>query len=109
MHVCQFMEQYGFTLTEQEWEVAKADQIYMNCRRNNRGASMEEDYGKEVREFYNVYLPLQRRYNLQMYAHFSIWEDGWIKICKKTGRQQKLIIKTESESDAHVTGWQENS
>ena len=30
---------------------------------------MEEDYGKEVREFYNVYLPLQRRYNLQMYAH----------------------------------------
>lgn len=60
---------------------------------------MEEDYGKEVREFYNVYLPLQRRYNLQMYAHFSIWEDGWIKICKKTGRQQKLIIKTESESD----------
>lgn len=61
---------------------------------------MEEDYGKEVREFYNVYLPLQRRYNLQMYAHFSIWEDGWIKICKKTGRQQKLIIKTESESDA---------
>lgn len=47
---------------------------------------MEEDYGKEVREFYNVYLPLQRRYNLQMYAHFSIWEDGWIKIYKKTGR-----------------------
>ena len=51
---------------------------------------MEEDYGKEVREFYNVYLPLQRRYNLQMYAHFSIWEDGWIKIYKKTGRQQNF-------------------
>lgn len=75
---------------------------------------MEEDYGKEVREFYNVYLPLQRRYNLQMYAHFSIWEDGWIKIYKKTGRQQKLIIKTESESDAacyrmareQLNGWE---
>lgn len=23
LHVCQFMEQYGFTLTEQEWEVAE--------------------------------------------------------------------------------------
>ena len=61
---------------------------------------MEEEYKKEVREFYNVYLPLQRTYNLQMYTHFSIWEDGWIKIYEKTGRQQKLIIKTESESDA---------
>ena len=61
---------------------------------------MQEEYETELKKFYEIYLPLKRKYNLQLHSHFSIWEDGWIKIYKKTGRQQKLIIKAESESDA---------
>lgn len=61
---------------------------------------MQEEYEKELKEFYDIYLPLKRRYNLQMHSHFSIWEEGWIKIYKRDGRQQNLIVKAESESDA---------
>lgn len=62
---------------------------------------MQEEYKVELKKFYEIYYPLAKRHNLQMYSHFSIWEweDDWIKIYKKTGRQQKLIIKVESKSD----------
>lgn len=60
---------------------------------------MQEEYEKEIKKFYDVFLPLKRRYNLQMHSHFSIWEEGWIKIYKRDGRKQNLIIKAESESD----------
>lgn len=61
---------------------------------------MQEEYEKEIKEFYDIFLPLKRRYDLQMRSHFSIWEEGWIKIYQRSGRQQNLIIKAESESDA---------
>ena len=59
-----------------------------------------QEYRKEVKSFYEIFLPLQRRYDLWMYSHFSVWENGWIKIYQKDGQQKKLIVKTESESDA---------
>ena len=37
-------------------------------------------YAAAVRQFYDIYRPIARRYGLRMSSHTSIYDDGWIKI-----------------------------
>lgn len=39
-------------------------------------------YAAAVRQFYDIYRPIARRYGLRMSSHTSIYDDGWIKIYK---------------------------
>lgn len=36
-------------------------------------------YAAAVRQFYDIYRPIARRYGLRMSSHTSIYDDGWIK------------------------------
>ena len=48
-------------------------------------------YAAAVRQFYDIYRPIARKYGLRMSSHTSIYDDGWIKIYKGEGadRQQQ--------------------
>ena len=39
-------------------------------------------YAAAVRQFYDIYRPIARKYGLRMSSHTSIYDDGWIKIYK---------------------------
>ena len=60
---------------------------------------MEEEYRAAVKKFYETYRPMARRYNLRMQSHFSMRHDGWIKIYKREGTSEKMIVKCEEEND----------
>lgn len=50
------------------------------------------------KEFYEIYSPLRREYNLFMYSHMGLHDGAWIKIYQN----DKLIIKRscdETEDD----------
>ena len=36
-------------------------------------------YAAAVRQFYDIYRPIARKYGLRMSSHISIYDDGWIK------------------------------
>ena len=38
--------------------------------------SNDEEYREVIRRFYEVYRPLQKRHNLRLHSHFSIYDDG---------------------------------
>lgn len=42
-------------------------------------------YAAAVRQFYDIYRPIARKYGLRMSSHTSIYDDGWIKIYKGEG------------------------
>ena len=42
--------------------------------------SNDEEYREVIRRFYEVYRPLQKRHNLRLHSHFSIYDDGFIEI-----------------------------
>lgn len=61
---------------------------------------MEDEYSRIVKEFYNVYRPLQKCYNLRLHSYFSIYEDGFIEIWQYAGEQRtKCVCKVKEESD----------
>lgn len=40
-------------------------------------------YAAAVRQFYDIYRPIARKYGLRMSSHTSIYDDGWISdYCK---------------------------
>ena len=41
--------------------------------------SNDEEYREVIRRFYEVYRPLQKRHNLRLHSHFSIYDDGFIE------------------------------
>lgn len=47
-----------------------------------------DEYREAVKEFYRVYRPLQKKYNLRMHSRFSIYDDGFIEIWEYTGEQR---------------------
>ena len=47
-------------------------------------------YAAAVRQFYDIYRPIARRYGLRMSSHTSIYDDGWIKIYKGEGTDRRL-------------------
>lgn len=52
---------------------------------------MEDEYRQIVGEFYSIYRPLQRRHNLRLHSHFSIYpnSDDFIEIWEYEGGQRK--------------------
>lgn len=49
-------------------------------------------YAAAVRQFYDIYRPIARKYGLRMSSHTSIYDDGWIKIYKGEGADRQQII-----------------
>ncbi len=65
---------------------------------------MEDEYREVVKEFYKVYRPLQKRYNLRSHMHFSVYADGIIEIWEYMGETQKkriCKIKEVTEIDCY--------
>lgn len=61
---------------------------------------MEDEYSKIVRKFYEVYRPLQKKYNLQSYMRFSVYEDGLIEIWEYVEEiKKKCIIRAKETED----------
>lgn len=59
---------------------------------------MEDEYKEIVRKFYEIYRPLQKRYNLRSYMHFSIYEgeDDLIEIWEYSGEiRGKCIVRAK--------------
>lgn len=59
-----------------------------------------ERYRAAVRRFYDVYKPIAKRYKLAMASHFSVYDNGWIKIYMGEGTRRKQVVKVEEEDDA---------
>ena len=54
-------------------------------------------YAAAVRQFYDIYRPIARRYGLRMSSHTSIYDDGWIKIYKGKGSSDQLGEQQEGK------------
>lgn len=63
--------------------------------------SMDNDaaYSAAVHEFYTTYRPLQRRYNLRMRSHQSIYDDGFIEIWEYNGESRGRCVCKAKEAD----------
>lgn len=59
-------------------------------------------YAAAVRQFYDIYRPIARKYGLRMSSHTSIYDDGWIKIYKGEGADRQQIIKIEEANDTDL-------
>lgn len=59
-----------------------------------------KEHRAAVRQFYEIYRPIARKYGLSMLSNFSIYDDGWIKIFKGEGADRQQIIKSEEKNDA---------
>lgn len=60
----------------------------------------ESEYREAVQEFYEVYRPLQKKYNLRYHIHFDIYDGGLIEIWEYRGeRQGKCICKVAGKVD----------
>lgn len=61
---------------------------------------MEEEYSRIVRKFYEVYRPLQKKYNLRSHMKFSIYDDGMIEIWEYSGEtRKKCVCKVKEATD----------
>lgn len=59
-----------------------------------------DDYQKAQKEFYSLYTPLRKKYNLRLHIHFGLYEDGLIEIWEYEGeREKRLICKAAEEND----------
>lgn len=59
-------------------------------------------YAAAVRQFYDIYRPIARRYGLRMSSRTLIYDDGWIRIYKGEGTDRQLIVKIEEENDTDL-------
>lgn len=63
---------------------------------------MEDEYKEIVRKFYEIYRPLQKKYNLRSHMHFSIYEskDDPIEIWEYNGETRgKCIVRAKETED----------
>ena len=63
---------------------------------------MEDEYKEIVRKFYEIYRPLQKKYNLRYHMHFSIYEseDDLIEIWEYSGETRgKCIVRAEETEE----------
>ena len=51
-----------------------------------------DDYQKAQKEFYSLYTPLRKKYNLRLHIHFGLYEDGLIEIWEYEGEREKRLI-----------------
>ena len=62
---------------------------------------MEDEYKEIVRKFYEIYRPLQKKYNLRYHMHFSIYEseDDLIEIWEYKGETRGKCIVRAKETE----------
>ncbi len=66
---------------------------------------MEEEYGEDryraaVGSFYEIFRPLQKKYDMRAYMHFSIYDNGWIEIWEHRGEEKgKCILRVEEPGE----------
>lgn len=61
---------------------------------------MEDEYKEIVRKFYEIYRPLQKKYNLRSHMHFSIYDDGLIEIWEYQGETKvKCVVLAKEVED----------
>lgn len=63
---------------------------------------MEDEYKEIVRKFYEIYRPLQKKYNLRYHMHFSIYEseDDLIEIWEYSGEiRGKCIVRAKETEE----------
>ncbi len=58
-----------------------------------------DEYSEVVKRFYEVYLPLGRKYNLSIHSTFKTGKLGIIRIYQGDWPRQKQIIKVERDGD----------
>ena len=58
-----------------------------------------DEYAAVVKRFYVIYLPLGRKYNLNIYSKFKVGRPGIIKIYQGDWPKQNQIIKVERDED----------
>lgn len=60
----------------------------------------EAEYRAAVQDFYAIYRPLQKKYNLRMHSHFSIYDDGLIEAWEYHGETKgKCILRVKEAED----------
>lgn len=62
-------------------------------------ATVDDERNKAMREFYQVYRPLQKKYNLRMHSHASIYDDAFIRIWEYKGEVRGECICYAKEED----------
>lgn len=61
---------------------------------------MEDEYTEVVRQFYAVYEPLQKKYNLRAHIQFRMNDDGEIEIWQFEGEiKKRYVCKVEERED----------
>ncbi len=62
---------------------------------------MEDEHKEIVKKFYEIYRPLQKRYNLRSHMHFSIYEseDDLIEIWEYKGETRGKCIVRAKETE----------
>lgn len=60
---------------------------------------MEDKYREMVKKFYEVYRPLQERFNLRSHMHFSVYDDGLIEIWEYRGEQRGKCVLRVKETE----------
>ena len=58
-----------------------------------------EAYRRAMEGFHKLVNGRGKKYNLAVWSHFSIFDDGWIKICQGYGKNSKMIVRVTNESD----------
>lgn len=65
---------------------------------------VNEEYREIIQGFYRIYRQMQKKYNLHMHTHFSLYEEGLIEIWTYEGGVRKRYIcklKEENEADCY--------
>ena len=61
---------------------------------------MEHGYTEAVRDFYRVYRPIQKKYNLRMHSHESLTDDAEIEIWQYAGETKGRLVCNATEESA---------
>lgn len=59
-------------------------------------------YLAAVRQFYDTYRPIARKYSLKIQIRTSISGGNWIKIFKGEGRYREQIARVKEDDDTHL-------
>lgn len=62
---------------------------------------MDDERSKAMRDFYQIYRPLQKKYNLRMHSHASIYDEAFIRIWEYRGEVKgECVVYAKEEDEA---------
>lgn len=61
-----------------------------------------EEHSRAIHEFYQIYRPLQKRYNLRQHSHFDIYGNNYIEVWEYKGdvRGSRIVMAKEEDEAA---------